>query len=105
VHDPVWWIDLLITFGTPVFKIETLTFKVVGSWRTYHSILVKPCYAKFMVVPKYTYLNLKMSGPAGTITVGTTVHHAHECEVECYDLAKGIAFALELSAELQIVDE
>jgi hypothetical protein len=26
---------------------------------------------KFMAVPNYTYLKLKMSGQAGTITVGT----------------------------------
>jgi hypothetical protein len=32
----------------------------------------RPCYAKFMVVPNYTYLKLKMPGPNGVITVGST---------------------------------
>ena len=42
-----------------------------------------------MVIPNYTYLMLKMLGPAGTITVGTTVLHEYECKVECCDLAEG----------------
>jgi hypothetical protein len=42
-----------------------------------------------MAIPNYTYLKLKMPGPAGTITIGTTVRHVYGCEVECYDLAEG----------------
>lgn len=44
-----------------------------------------------MVFPNYTYLKLKMSGPVGTIIVGTTTWHVYECEVECCDLAEGAA--------------
>lgn len=70
------------------FRIETLTFEVVGFQGTYQSILGRPCYVMFMVVPNYTYLKLIMAGPAGTITVGTMVWHTYECEVECYDLVR-----------------
>jgi hypothetical protein len=35
-------------------------FEVVGFRGTYHAVLGRPCYAKFMVVPNYTYLKLKM---------------------------------------------
>ena len=52
--------------------METLTFEVVGFYGTYHAILGYPCYVKFMDVPNYTYLKLKMSGPGGVITVGTS---------------------------------
>jgi hypothetical protein len=45
-------------------------------------VLGRPCYAKFMVVPNYTYLKLKMPGPNGVITVGSTYRHAYECDVE-----------------------
>jgi hypothetical protein len=34
-------------------------------------VLGRSCYAKFMVVPNYTYLKLKMSGPNEIITVGS----------------------------------
>lgn len=46
-----------------------------------------------------------MPGPVGTITVGTIVRHAYECEVECCDLAEGAVANQELSEMLQIVDE
>ena len=53
--------------------MKTLTFKVVGFHGTYHAILGCPCYAKFMAVPNYTYLKLKMSAPHVVITVGTSL--------------------------------
>ena len=50
---------------------------------TYHTILGRPIYTKFMAVPNYTYLKLKMPGPYGVITIGTSFQRAYECEVEC----------------------
>ena len=48
-------IDLPITFGNPTnYRMKTLTFKVVGFHGTYHTILGRPYYVKFMVVPNYT---------------------------------------------------
>ena len=34
-----------------------------------------------VAVPNYTYLKLKMLGPHGVITVGTSFQCAYECEV------------------------
>ena len=66
-------IDLPITFGGPSnYRTETLTFEVVGFHGTYHAILGRPCYMKFMAVPNYTYFKLKMSGPPEVITIGTS---------------------------------
>jgi hypothetical protein len=71
--QPLGQLDLPVCFRTPSnFRKETLTFEVVGFRGTYHIVLGRPCYAKFMVVPNYTYLKLKMSGPNGVITVGST---------------------------------
>jgi hypothetical protein len=62
--QPLGQIDPLVWFGTPDnFHKETLTFEVVGFRGTYHAILWRPCYAKFMAVPNYTYLKMKMPGP------------------------------------------
>ena len=52
--------------------METLTFEVVSFHGTYHAILGRPCYAKFMAIPNYTYLKMKMLGPGGVITIGTS---------------------------------
>ncbi|XP_066311368.1 uncharacterized protein [Miscanthus floridulus] len=70
---PLGQIDLPVTFGDPSnYRMETLTFEVVGFPGTYHAILGRPCYVKFMAVPNYTYLKLKILGPGRIITVGTS---------------------------------
>src|SRR5579883_3181966 len=94
---PLGQIDLPVTFGTREnFRTETLTFEVVDFPGTYHAILGRPCYAKFMAVPNYTYLKLKMPGPKGIITVGTHLQHALHCEVESCQLANAIIASAEL---------
>ena len=42
------------------FRSEVLTVEVVNIPGSYHAILGWPCYAKFMAIPNYTYLQLKM---------------------------------------------
>ena len=89
---PLGQIDLPVCFGTPDnFRREVLTFDVVGFPGTYHAILGRPCYAKFMAVPNYTYLELKMPGPNDIITVSTTCQHAYQCDVVCIEQAEALA--------------
>jgi hypothetical protein len=103
---PLGQLDLPVCFGTPSnFRKETLTFEVVGFRGTYHAVLGRPCYAKFMVVPNYTYLKLKMPGPNGTITVGSTYRHAYECDVECVEYAEVIAESEALIADLDCLSK
>ena len=45
---------------------------------SYHAILGRPSYAKFMAIPNYTYLKLKMPGPNGDITLATAVINLSE---------------------------
>ena len=60
---PLEQIDLPVTFGNHAnFHSEVLTFEVVDFLGSYHAILGRPCYAKYMVIPNYTYLKLKMPG-------------------------------------------
>jgi hypothetical protein len=100
--QPLGQIDLPVWFGTPDnFRKETLTFEVVGFWGAYHAILGRPCYAKFMAVPNYTYLKMKMSGPKGIITVGSSIEHAFDCDVECVEHAEALALDEALMANLE----
>jgi hypothetical protein len=100
--QPLGQLDLPVCFGTPTnFRRETLTFEVVGFRGTYHAVLGRPCCAKFMAVPNYTYLKLKMPGPNGVITVGPTYKHAFECDVECVEYVEALIADLEsLSKEV-----
>jgi hypothetical protein len=54
-----------------------------------------------MAVPNYTYLKLKMPGPNGVITVGSTYRHAYECDVECVENAEALAESEALIADLE----
>jgi hypothetical protein len=100
--QPLGQLDLPVCFGTPSnFQRETLTFEVVGFRGTYHAVLGRPCYAKFMAVPNYTYLKLKMSGPNRVITVGPTYRHAYECDMECVEYAEALAESEALIVDLE----
>jgi hypothetical protein len=58
-----------------------------------------------MAVPNYTYLKLKMHGPAGIITVGSTYHHVYECDVECIEYAEALVNSKALIADLENLAE
>jgi hypothetical protein len=97
---PLGQIDLLVTFGdVRNFRTETLTFKVVGFSGTYHAILGRPAYAKFMAVPNYTYLKLKIPRPRGIITVGPTYQRTYECDAECFQFAEATICSERLHVE------
>ena len=53
-----------------------------------------------MAVPNYTYLKLKMPGPKGVITIGSSFEHAYECDVECVERAEAQAEDEALAATL-----
>jgi hypothetical protein len=44
-----------------------------------------------MAVPNYTYLKMKMPGPNGIITVGSSIEHAFDYDVECVEHAEALA--------------
>jgi hypothetical protein len=103
---PLGQLDVPVCFGTPSnLRKETLTFEVVGFRGTYHAVLGRPCYAKFMVVPNYTYLKLKMPDPNGVITVGSTYRHAYECDMECVEYAEALAESEALIADLECLSK
>ena len=62
------------------FHSEVLTFEVVDFLGSYHAILERPCYAKFMAIPNYTYFKLKMLGLNGIITMSSAFSHAFTCD-------------------------
>jgi hypothetical protein len=74
---------------------------VVGFRGAYHAILGRPCYAKFMAVPNYTYLKMKMPGPKGVITVGSSIEHASDYDAECVEHAEALALDEALVANLE----
>ena len=78
---PVGKIALEVAFGDDHnSRSETLTFGVVKIKSPYHALFGRPAYAKFMARPCYVYLQLKVPGHKGTITVNGSRKIALECE-------------------------
>ncbi|KAK1662699.1 hypothetical protein QYE76_050858 [Lolium multiflorum] len=73
---------LNVVFGkTDNFRKEKIEFEVVNWESQYHAILGRPAYAKFMDVPHYAYLKLKMPGNNGTnITVYGSFSRSDNCD-------------------------
>jgi hypothetical protein len=70
---PLGHIYMPVTFGTPEnYRTEFLRFEVANFDCGYNAIIGRPGLAKFMAIPHYTYMILKMPGPQGIITVRLT---------------------------------
>jgi hypothetical protein len=69
-----------VTFGTPEnYRTEFLRFEVVSFDCRYNAIIGRPGLAKFMAIPHYSYMILKMPGPQGIIIVRADFEGATEC--------------------------
>jgi hypothetical protein len=63
VAYPLGMVVLPVTFGTREnYRTEFIKFEVANFDSSYHAILGRPALAKFMAVPHYVYLLLKMPG-------------------------------------------
>jgi hypothetical protein len=77
---PLGHIYMPVTFGTPEnYRTEFLRFEVANFDCGYNAIIGRPRLAKFMAIPHYTYMILKMLGPQGIITVHADFQGAAEC--------------------------
>jgi hypothetical protein len=65
-----------------------LEFEVMDWPSQYHVILGRPTFAKFMAVPHYAYLTLKIPGPKGTIIVQGSFEVANTCDKEFNRMAQ-----------------
>jgi hypothetical protein len=69
-----------VTFGAPEnYRTEFLRFKVARFDCGYNTIIRRPGLAKFMAIPHYPYMILKMPGLQGIIIVRADFQGATEC--------------------------
>jgi hypothetical protein len=77
---PLGHIYMPVAFGTPEnYRTEFLRFEVASFNYGYNAIIGRLGLAKFMAIPHYSYMILKMPGPQGIITVRTNFQGAAEC--------------------------
>jgi hypothetical protein len=68
--------------GTEYVKFEVTDFET-----SYHAILGRPAIAKFIAVPHYTYLVLKMPRPVGVLSLQGDLKISFDCDTEVVELA------------------
>nr|AAX96464.1 retrotransposon protein, putative, unclassified [Oryza sativa Japonica Group]ABA92565.1 retrotransposon protein, putative, unclassified [Oryza sativa Japonica Group] len=67
---PLGHIDLPVTFGGSAnFRTERVNFDVADLSLPYNAVLGRPALVKFMAAVHYAYLQMKMPGPGGPISV------------------------------------
>jgi hypothetical protein len=69
------------------YRTEYIKFEVADFETSYHAILSRLAIAKFMAVPHYTYLVLKMPSPAGVFSLQGDLKISHDCDMEAVEIA------------------
>jgi hypothetical protein len=87
---PLGSVVLPVTFGETRenYRTEYMKFEVADFETSYHAILGRPAITKFMAVPHYTYLVLKMSSPTGVLTLQGDLKISFDCDTEAVELAE-----------------
>jgi hypothetical protein len=87
VH-PLGTVVLPVTFGTREnYSTEFIKFEVANFKSSYHAILDRPALAKFMAMPHYIYLLLKMPGQSGVLTLRGDLKKSYDCNQEAIQYA------------------
>jgi hypothetical protein len=95
VSLPLSQITLPVQFDTAEhFHIGYVNFLVVDVDTAYHAILGRTALAKFMAIPHYTYLVLKMPTEQGILSLRANLHVAYSCEKESFALAKAVDISI-----------
>jgi hypothetical protein len=89
---PLGRIALNVCFGNRQnYRRETLDFEVMDWPSQYHVILGRPAFSRFMAVPHYTYLVLKMPRPKGIITIKGSFELSDLCDKEFHKMAQNFS--------------
>jgi hypothetical protein len=83
VAHPLGTVVLPVTFGTREnYRTEFIKFEVASFESFYHAILGRPALTKFMAVPHYVYLLLRMPGRSGVLTLWGDLKKSYDCNQE-----------------------
>ena len=89
-----------VVFGSPDnYRSEEVTFQVAPFGSGYHALLGREAFTIFQAIPHYGYMQLKMLGPNGIITLVSDPEIALRAE------NKTAALALEALSEALAAEE
>src|SRR3954470_972920 len=102
--SPIGKIKIDVLFGDKDhFRREAVWFEVVDLESSYHALLGRPTLAKFMAVPHYAYLKMKMPSTKGIITIIGDYKKSAECAAASSRLAESLVIAEEKKKLEQVV--
>jgi hypothetical protein len=86
---PLGSVVLPVTFGKTRenYRTEYIKFEFADFETSYHATLGRPAIAKFMAVPHYTYLVLKMPSHGGVLSLQGDLKISFDCDTEAMELA------------------
>jgi hypothetical protein len=76
--------------------METIQFEVTDFETTYNAFLGRSVLSRFMVIPHYAYLVLKMPGPRGVISIRGDIKRAFDYDRESCEIANRLIASVEL---------
>ena len=98
-------ISLPVTFVTREnFCTKYIKFEVVDFDASYHAILGRPAMARFMAIPHYIYLLLKMPGSKGVLSLRGDLKKSFDCDqgaIQCDSTSRAPDTAGEVLAAAQ----
>ncbi|XP_066319865.1 uncharacterized protein [Miscanthus floridulus] len=80
------------------YRVEHINFYVADFDTAYHTILGRPALAKFMDVPHYAYLVLKMPSPIGVLSLRANLSVTYACETESLALAEATDLSIQMAS-------
>ena len=83
---------------TSNYRVEHINFYVANFNTAYHAILGRPALAKFMVVPHYAYLVLKMPSPTRGLALEANLSIAYACETESLAIAEATDLSIQMAS-------
>jgi hypothetical protein len=102
---PMGRVQLEVLFGEKGnSRREPIWFEVVDISSPYHALLRRLVLAKFMAVPHYAYLKMKLPGPRGVITVLGSFKKSLACAKESSQLAEALVITEEKQQLLHRVE-
>ncbi|XP_010233280.1 uncharacterized protein LOC104583193 [Brachypodium distachyon] len=102
---PLGRVSLDVVFGnTANFRKERIDFEVLDWKSQYHMLLGRPALARFMAIPYYAYLMMKMRGPYGIITIRGSFTRSDNYDREFHKLAEPFGKQAELTSLKETTD-
>jgi hypothetical protein len=94
---PVGQITLPVTIRTwENFRTKNLQFEVADLETSYNAFLGRLALTKFMAIPHYAYLVLKMPGPHCVMSIKEDVKRAYYCDKESCETADRLMASTDL---------